>query len=199
MLKGKQYLKLLKGTLDAEGIPFFLTYGTCMGLYRDGDFLPEDDDVDLGVLEPISLKRRIKLGEAFEDLGFHALGITWNVKGTWVANDSGYQGNKKTGIIVMGKEVAPNEYFKFTVFFFYDDGEDIICVPRKGVKPVLISPNKFYKKFDKILFNGDEYNMPSPVIDYLEWTYEDWKDPTKRDHGKLAFETHKEKWESHRT
>ena len=35
--------------LQENGIPFFLAYGTLLGIYRDGELLPHDKDLDVGL------------------------------------------------------------------------------------------------------------------------------------------------------
>ena len=187
-------LNIVRAVLDHYEVPFFLAYGTCLGAYRDKDFLPEDDDIDLGVVAKVPLKTKIAIGKGMEDMGFMSQGIGWaehqeknldEVK--WVPNQGGYQGTDRTGIIVMGR------FVNFTIFFFYEDGDEYTCIPRKGVFPVLATPKKYYKKFNKIKFYEQEYNVPSPTDEYLDFTYLDWKDPTKRDHGLLYAQTHTEK------
>lgn len=42
-------LLALKQFLDGIGVPFFLAYGTLLGIYRDGDLLPFDKDMDVGI------------------------------------------------------------------------------------------------------------------------------------------------------
>lgn len=45
----KAGLLAIKKTLDEIGVPFLLAGGTILGIYRDGDILPHDKDVDLGI------------------------------------------------------------------------------------------------------------------------------------------------------
>lgn len=40
-------LSWFKDVCDAEGLSFYLSYGTCLGAVRHGDFIPWDDDVDV--------------------------------------------------------------------------------------------------------------------------------------------------------
>lgn len=67
-LKQNEYLKLYeraKKYFDTElSLPLFLMYGTLLGLYRDGDFIPGDDDFDVGYIsqekDPIAVKKETK-------------------------------------------------------------------------------------------------------------------------------------------
>ena len=47
----------LKVLLDKHSIPFFLCFGTLLGCVREGDFLPGDKDVDVGVFDDIPRDR----------------------------------------------------------------------------------------------------------------------------------------------
>lgn len=173
-------LKAIKDLLDSLKVRFTLAYGTCLGAYRDGDFLPGDDDIDLAIIDDLPLEMRERIATDLMDLGFKAQDMFWVVEGKKLDNVPYYQGTEKTGIIVLER------YVKITLFFFYDDGKEMICIPHGT--PLISSLSKFYKKLDEIKFKGDKYLIPSPVEEYLGWTYEDWKDKTKRDHGLLYYE-----------
>ncbi len=60
-------LKLIKKILDKLKIPFFLNFGTLLGAYRDGKFLPDDKDIDIGIL---GIARRPEIMDALEKEGF---------------------------------------------------------------------------------------------------------------------------------
>ena len=184
----KKDLEIVKSIFDNLGVRFLLVYGTCLGAVRDKDFIDTDDDIDLAVIDEMSLKTRIQIGRDMEAVGFKTQGIGWYIhdvskriatdKEGWRIQEYGYMGNEKTGIIVMGR------YVKITIFFFTKKGQEMLCIPAEGAFPVQGSPAKFYEKPDTIKFLGNTYFVPSPVGEYLEHTYSNWREPS-REHGKL--------------
>lgn len=179
-------LKLIKHVFDKLGIRFSLAYGTCLGAVREKDFIDTDDDIDLAVTDNLSLRQRKKIGTELMDLGFIAQDMFWIIFGQKEQNEPYYQGTQKTGILVIQR------YVKTTIFFFYDDGKEMVCIPRTGTKPLISAPNKFHKKLEEIQFKGDVYLVPSPVKDYLANIYTNWKKPSN-EHGKLYYLTHPKK------
>ncbi len=186
-------LKIVKKVFDKHEVDFYLTYGTALGIYRDMDFLPDDHDIDLGVFDnSISLKTRKSIGWMLYDLGFFPADIAFNIYNRYEPVVAGYSGDEKSGIIVCEKDGI-----EFTIFFFYEEdcekhGREYVCVPALGAMKLISTQTKYYKKPEKITFHKDEYLIPSPVEDYFEFTYEDWKNPMKRDHGLTYFEMHPE-------
>ena len=187
-------LLMVKKVFDKFNVPFYLAYGTALGAYRDGDFLPGDDDIDLAVTtdalsRPIPLVTRKALGWALYDLGFQPQDIVFNVFGRMEMVELGYNGDHETGVIVCKRNA------KFTIFFFKDDkcethGDVKLCIPKLGAVKLIESPAKFYKSAQQIKFKGEKFSVPSPIEEYLEFTYRDWKDKLARDHGQTYLEMH---------
>lgn len=186
--------KVVKQVFDRYEVPLILGYGGLLGLYRDGKLLPGDDDLDLCVVQPVSLQKKKSIGWMLYDLGFKPQEIMFNVFGKMEAAEIGYNGDAETGIIICEKNI------KFTLFFFKKDSCDLhtweyVCVPKLGAMKLIASPSKFYHKLGEIDWNGEKVLTPSPIEDYLEFSYEDWKDPLKRDHSPTFFESHPEQVE----
>lgn len=176
-------LEQIGEVFDKHGVRFFLVYGALLGHYRDGDFLPGDDDIDLAVVDPIDFETRKSIGWMLYDLGFEPQQIAFNVFGRMEPSYLGYNGDGETGIIVCQRN------FKFTIFFFKEEqceqhGAEYVCTPMLGAMKLISTPKKFYEKSDKIKVGKKEYLTPAPVEEYLAFTYFDnWKDPNDRRHG----------------
>lgn len=46
--EGEGLLKVFVESMDASGLTYWLEFGTLLGAYRDGDFIPNDLDIDVG-------------------------------------------------------------------------------------------------------------------------------------------------------
>lgn len=181
----KQILKDLEDVqkvFDQHGVKFVMTYGVLLGWHRDGDFLPGDDDVDVSVIDPVDLKTKKKIGWMLYDLGFKPQHITYNVFGRMEPQEPAYNGDENTGAIVCQR------YFKFTIFFFEKKpcdmhGEEYVCTPKLGALKLISTPTRFFKKLGKIKVGKKTYPAPTPIEEYLEFTYGDWKNPMDRRHA----------------
>lgn len=180
-----QDLETIKEVFDSFGVKMVLVYGALLGHYRDKDFLPGDDDIDLAVVDKINLETRKKIGNTLLDLGFLPQPIAFNVFGRMESSEPGYNGDHETGIIVCERA------FKFTIFFFKMEecekhGYEYVCTPKLGAMKLISSPAKFYSSFGEIKVGKKKYLTPAPVEDYLAFTYfNNWKDKSDRRHGEL--------------
>lgn len=183
-------LETIKNVFDKYGVKFFIGYGSVLGFYRDGDFIEHDDDIDLCVVDEVSLKTRKQIGWALYDLGFQPQQIVFNVFGRMEPSEIGYNGDEKTGIIVCERN------FKFTIFFFqnYPCEQhkilEYICVPKLGALNLISTPASFFIKGEEVKINGRKYLFPSPIERYLEVCYRNWRDKHGRDHSPTFFENH---------
>ncbi len=57
----------IKSILDSFAIPFWLDWGTLLGCVRDGDLIPHDNDIDVGILAESWTPQ---LAQALRDHGF---------------------------------------------------------------------------------------------------------------------------------
>lgn len=186
-------LEQIKAVFDQFGVRVLLVYGALLGWYRDGNWLPGDDDIDLAVIDPIDLRTRKMIGWKLFDLGFVPQELAFNVFGRMEPTEIGYNGTEETGIIVCQRN------YKFTIFFFgpKEDckvhGMEYICVPRLGAFKLISSPTRFYEKLGKVAVGTQEYLTPGPIKEYLEYSYfNNWKDKNDRRHSPIYSEAHPE-------
>lgn len=183
-------IETIKQVFDKHGVRLILVYGLLLGMYRDKKPLPDDDDVDFAVIDKIDLKTRKSIGWMLYDLGFQPQPIAFNVFGRMEPSEPAYNGDGETGIIVCERN------FKFTIFFFKEEecdthGKEYVCTPKVGSVKLIATPSKFYDKLGEIKVGKHKFLTPSPVEEYLAFTYfENWKDKLDRRHGLTFFEMH---------
>lgn len=67
---GYEYADELGKILDKSGINYFYTYGTMLGLVREGGFIAHDSDIDMGVILDDNFSWE-KLETCLKSIGFH--------------------------------------------------------------------------------------------------------------------------------
>lgn len=177
----------IQKVFDTYGVPLWLTFGALLGIYRDGDFIPYDDDIDLCVTATIDYKTRKAIGHTLLDLGFTPQPIAFRVFDRMEPAEPGYNGDEKSGIIVCQKRIR-------TTIFFYEEepcqihGRDMVCKPKFHSERLISTPAHFFDNPGKIKFKGHEFITPTPIKEYLNFTYgKDWKKKIK---GKHAVQWH---------
>lgn len=183
-------LEEIQQVFNKYGVRLFLTYGALLGIYREGNFIPHDDDIDLSIIDPIDFETRKKIGHTLQDIGYEVQPIFFNVCGRMEPAEDGYNGDGESGIIVCQKRI------RTTLFFFKKEdcpihGKDYTCWPKYGSGRLIFTPARFFDDPKTIKFKGKEYFTPSPVEEYLEFMYgKDWKKPIKGKHAPQWMEAH---------
>lgn len=190
--EARKDLEEISRVFEKYKVPLFLTYGALLGIYRDGDFIPYDDDIDLCIVERIDLKTRKEIGNTLLDIGYEPQPISFRVFGRMEESEPGYNGDAHSGIIVCQKRI------RTTLFFFGEEpcpihSSCMVCHPRLGGDRLISTPAHFFEKPDTIKYKGKKYLTPSPIKEYLKFMYGDtWRKPIKGKHAPQWQESHPE-------
>lgn len=184
-------LEIIQRVFDAHKVRLIIGYGLLLGMYRDKKPLPDDDDIDICVVDKLDYQTKKDIGWELYGLGFKPQMVGFNVCGRIEIIEAGFNGDKDTGIIVCQRN------FKFTIFFFKEEmceygkhGREYVCIPKYGALRLISIPVKFFHDPDTIKINRKKYLTPSPIEEYLQFVYYDWKDKTLRNHGELYYPMH---------
>ena len=178
-LTGKNYTIGKKLLLDATdimneaGIDYSLDSGTLIGIVRDGDLIPWDDDIDfcipdrdmdkfLGLLNEFR-KRGYWVSERYMRYSLEGVWTTKNLQAIKIRNkDWGFiRGRVKADFNFRYKH--ENEYF------WYMLGADHICK----------SDQKYYDSCEEIDYENRSVKVPAHYKAFLTEKYGDWQTPDK--------------------
>ncbi len=150
----KECLFLVKKILDDRGIPFLLMHGTLLGAYRDGNFIPHDNDLDLGIYEIDDERMKSVIPDLYE-AGIKICRFHYGIIYSFI-----YKG------LICDIDVIQNAKFPFKSRYYRVLTE---LVPKK----LLLE----YTSYD---FLGTSFFIPKRVEDFLAYEYgKDWRVPRK--------------------
>ena len=152
--EGENALRAFVDCMNKNGITYWLEFGSLLGAYRDGDFVPNEIDIDAGaflkdartVYEAL-VKDGFKLVREFHVVGENGLEQTYEYHGTTV-----------------------------DLMYFFEKGELLWCngaqfapTIRKGVLFEHVVTAHYFKKFEcaDIQFLGMNVSVPSNTEEHL--------------------------------
>lgn len=159
------------------GIRYWIDDGTLLGIVRDGDLIPWDNDVDLGVAGesiPVILKNRRRFFPKFL-VTTKTTNIPWipgrireiKIENPWRKVD------KYINKFFRKIEVA-TPWAKIDIICKYKVGDYYQWIDCNALKRV---PARFYDHLSELDWEGCKLASPSHVEDYLEIRYGNWREP----------------------
>jgi hypothetical protein len=148
-------------TLDACGVPFFLSLGTCLGVVRDGRLIAYDVDIDIGCLIEDLSHRCEALAAAFAAAGF-----------SWRIISAPYSAPRAIVVSKRGIKADIAGYLK--------NGASRYC-PSSRSDYCLVYPAAILETTEAIEYLGRSWRVPHPAREYLKRHYgSGWVTPDPR-------------------
>lgn len=148
-----EMLTIFRRVVDSFDVKYWLTYGTALGFYRDGDFIPWDDDIDTHV----DGHRMIEVGVEEIRQRFIHEGVVARAKERGL--------NSKMSLFYLG--------VKLQLQGVYEEGGMMHA-------KLFQYPADFYNNAELFEYRGVKYPLPGPRDDYLTFCYDqDWAVPKK--------------------
>jgi len=135
--------------LETIGIQFFLSQGTCLGAYRDGGFIKDEEDIDLITKSEEFVPKFSLLEKMLADKGYHF-------------GASRIPFSRITQIAVLIKDFR----LDINSLFLIDDKRW-----QAGKIHHLVYPAYLFENPEQIKFLGRMFNIPTPAAEYLELRY----------------------------
>ncbi len=154
--------------LRQAGIPYFVDHGTLLGLLRDGDLLPWDDDLDLSVPEAFIEQTLQTICDNQTTLPL-ADELEWTAE-TVIDQDTG----RIMGAIICYRETNHLALRKFaaSIWFMFAEGDTI----RQFINR---APAAFFHEAASLTYRDRAYPVPRDAENYLAFHYGNWREPVK--------------------
>lgn len=143
-----------------QDVAWFLSGGTLLGAYREGDFIPWDWDVEITVLSEESRPKLETISRNLEKCGFRIIKTDDSIENLKIVA-SGW------GAIyeILGRRLSPQGFRE-----------------RKLTR----IPAEFFSASVTVNLRGVSFPAPSPVEGFLSYLYGDWSTP-KRTRNKSKY------------
>lgn len=162
----RELLIYITQLMNNNRIIYFADFGTLLGLARDGDIIPWDDDIDFCMNED-------ELALCFDLLRDKLLDLPGRNKIDWILTCH-YDGeNKLSGLTLsFDEEVTVYKYFHLTINRIRYDGN-------KAIRSMSFVDKKHFTHNEYIKYGDYRISVPNEYKKMLESTYGNWERPKK--------------------
>lgn len=152
-----KYLKLLSEFFNDQGFKYYLNFGTLLGIVRDGDLIPWDDDIDLAVIKDFDEEQFLTNLKKVCTLS--------NGEVEYLVKRKSESGIVGIDVLVQAENTHP---FTISVDLLIEDG-DVYRLP------IDVVPREYFTKQEEVMLGKLMLYGPAPVEQYLTYVYRDWK------------------------
>lgn len=161
--RGSEFLLILADVLDSLACPFFLIQGTALGAYRDRGFTPTEKDIDIGILQEHMNRHGLALLAELTKMGFDTECFIrpFTQPRTMVVY---YTHGVKADIVGLARWKDK----RFTA---------MPVRPWITTKYAFVHEARLLETYQQVELFGRIFNIPSPIEEYLQREYQDWRTP----------------------
>jgi phosphorylcholine metabolism protein LicD len=143
--------------LDKLMVPYRLTDGTILGIYREGEFIKHDNDIDVDVFDIDN--------QIIESI------IKYFLKGGFkIGRKAYYKGAMQQVVFYNDREVI------FDILFWYRNDKEYVNNSERGY--IREQESRYFESLGEITFKGEVYKCPPDIERWLEMRYgEGWNVP----------------------
>lgn len=163
----RETLLFIVDILEKENIPYFVDHGTLLGIVRDGDLIPWDDDIDISIYQ----KDMEQIITAIID---NVTKLPLNNLLNWVKNIYYDENNIPVQILLSFDEDNSDNYKNFPISI-----KSIIFKDGFAHQTVTYAPEYHFKNREYINYINKQISIPYEYKEYLEFHYGEWQKPKK--------------------
>lgn len=163
---GQRIITNLCRLAASQDVPLIVDFGTLLGIIRDGDIIPWDDDIDFAIAKD-KAPALVHVLKAF--IAESPDKVEWRIE------ELKSQSGETLGLLLRFTDHS-GVHTSFSTSFGFREFKDGVAhhMPSLGMWH---GPEKHFLTFEKIDWMGTKINIPCEHDAYLTYQYGDWKTP----------------------